>query len=101
MAKVDPEVPQKSESEEKLDHVQKIKMQILEKAGRPPRLHHIEVCQHHNGNHRVNVWEKLEPTGDTAFSTAVHIGASYYLKVSDSGEILHSNPPLTQRRFAD
>jgi hypothetical protein len=75
-------------------------MQILEKTGLPPRLHRVEVCQHHNGNYRVNVWEKIEPTGDTAFSTAVHIGASYYLKVSDSGEILHSNPPLTPRRFA-
>lgn len=100
MAKVDQEDSQKGESVAESDHAQKIKMQILEKTGRPPRLHHVEVCQHHNGNYRVNVWEKREPTGDSAFSSAVHIGSSYYLKVSDSGEIVHSNPPLTQRRFS-
>lgn len=99
MAKVEKDVPQKGESASAADRAQKIKRQILEQTGQSPRLHRVEVCQHHNGNYRVNVWETVEPTGDTAFSTAVHIGASYYLKVSDSGEILHSNPPLTQRRF--
>ncbi len=99
MAKVEQEAPQKGESTAGLDRVQKIKLQILERTGQPPRLHHVEVCEHHNGNFRVNVWEKLEPTGETAFSAAVHIGASYYVKVSDSGEIVHSSPPLIQRRF--
>lgn len=99
MAKADQATPPKDAPVAESDYSEKIKSQILEKTGRPPRLHHVEVCRHHNGNHRVNVWEKLEPTGDSAFSTGVHIGASYYLKVSDSGEILHSNPPLTERRF--
>lgn len=99
MAKVDQAVPPQEEPAAESDHTQKIKTQILEKTGKPPRLHNLEVCRHHNGNYRVNIWEKLDPTGDSAFSTRVHIGASYYLKVSDSGEIVDSNPPLTQRRF--
>ncbi len=99
MAKVEQEALQKGESTAELDRAQRIKYQILEKTGQPPRLHHVEVCQHHNGNYRVNVWEKRTSTGDNAFSTDVHISASYYLKVSDSGEIVHSNPPLTQRSF--
>jgi len=100
MAKVDQAATQKEGPVAESDHTDKVKTQILEKTGRPPRLHHVEVCRHHNGNHRVNVWENLEPTGDSAFSSRVHIGASYYLKVSESGEIIQSNPPLTQRRFS-
>ena len=98
MAKVDQPTPQKDEPVAESDHTEKIKSQILAKTGRPPRLHHVEVCRHHNGNYRVNIWEKLEPTGDSAFSTPVHIGSSYYLKVSDSGEIIRCNPPLTKIR---
>jgi hypothetical protein len=100
MAKVDQSAPQKDGPMAESDHTEKIKSQILEKIGRPPRLHHVEVCRHHNGNYRVNIWEKLESSGDSAFSTHVHIGASYYLKVSDSGEIIHSNPPLTKLKFS-
>ncbi len=100
MAKIEPAAPRKDEPASESDHAEKIKSQILEKTGRPPRLHHVEVCRHHNNNYRVNVWEKLEPTSDSAFSTAVHIGSSYYLKISDSGEITHSNPPLTPRHFS-
>ncbi|TWU44821.1 hypothetical protein Poly51_58870 [Rubripirellula tenax] len=99
MENVDQATPQKSDSGAGPDHTATIKSQILEKTGRPPRLHRVEVCQHHNGNYRVNVWEKLEPTGDSPFSTEVHIGSSYYLKVSESGEIIQCNPPLTKRRF--
>lgn len=99
MANVEQAPPTKDESVSGPEHADKIKSQILEQSGKSPNLHRVEVCQHHNGNYRVNVWEKLEPTGDSAFSTRIHIGASYYLKVSDSGEILHSNPPLTQRTF--
>lgn len=99
MAKVEQEAPQKGTSATELVRSQKIKTQILEQTGQPPRLHHVEVCQHHNGNYRVNVWEKRTSTSDNAFSTAVHIGASYYLKVSDAGEIVYSNPPLTRRSF--
>ncbi|TWU10552.1 hypothetical protein [Allorhodopirellula heiligendammensis] len=96
MAKVDQAAPQKDDSAAESDHTETIKSQILEKTGRPPGLERVEVCRHHNGNYRVNMWEKLESTGDSVFSTRVHIGASYYLKVSDSGEIVRSNPPLTK-----
>ncbi len=96
MAKADQAAPQKDSHVAESDHTEQIKSQILEKTGRPPRLYHVEVCRHHNGNYRVNLWEKLEPTGDSAFSAPVHIGSSYYLKVSDSGQILSSNPPLTK-----
>ncbi|WP_283435144.1 hypothetical protein [Neorhodopirellula lusitana] len=97
MAKVEQPTPKKDESETLSDHTESIKSQILGKIGKPSNLHRVEVCQHHNGNYRVNIWEKLEPLGDFSMSMRLHIGASYYLKVSDSGEILSSNPPLTKR----
>lgn len=100
MAKVDQPAPQKNEPVEELDHTEKIKSQILGIVGRPPRLHRVEVCRHHNGNYRVNIWEELEPVGDFNLSARVHIGASYYLKVADSGEIVRSNPPLTKLHFS-
>ena len=96
MDKADKAAPKKEEPVAELDHTHKIKSQVLAKIGKPPRLHRVEVCRHHGGNYRVNIWEQLEPMGDTAFSTDVHIGSSYYLKVSDSGEIIRSNPPLTK-----
>jgi hypothetical protein len=99
MAKVDQPAPKKDDSESLADHAATIKSQILEKIGKPPRLHRVEVCQHHNGNYRVNVWEELEPLGEFSLSKRIHIGASYYLKVSDSGEIVHSNPPLKKRKY--
>jgi len=95
MAKAD-QAPKKDEPVAVSDHTEKIKSQVLEKIGRPPRLHRVEVCRHHDGNYRVNIWEQLEPTGDSAFSICVHIRSSYYLKVSDTGEIIRSNPPLTK-----
>jgi len=98
MAKVDQPAPKKDEPESLADHSVTIKSQILEKIGRPPRLHRVEVCRHHNGNYRVNIWEELEPIGEFSLSKRIHIGASYYLKVADSGEILHSNPPLKKRK---
>ena len=82
------------------NHTEKIKSQVLEKVGRPPRLHRVEVDRHHDGNYRVNIWEQLEPVGDSAISMGVHIRSSYYLKVSDKGEIIHSNPPLTKVGFS-
>lgn len=100
MAKVDQAAPQNDDPSAGSEHTEKIKSQVLEKVGRPPRLHRVEVCRHHNGNYRVNIWERLEPTGDSAFSTLAHILSSYYLKVSDSGEIISSNPPLTKLRFS-
>jgi hypothetical protein len=78
------------------DHTEKIKSQVLAKIGRPPRLHRVEVSPHHNSNYRVNIWERLEQIENFAGSMGVHIRSSYYLKVSDTGEIIHSNPPLTK-----
>ena len=100
MAKVDQTAPKKDEPVAVSNHTEKIKSQVLEKVGRPPRLHRVEVDRHHDGNYRVNIWEQLEPVGDSALSMGVHIRSSYYLKVSDTGEIIRSNPPLTELGFS-
>ena len=100
MAKIDQTAPKKNEPAVIPNHTEKIKSQVLEKVGRPPRLHRVEVCQHHNGNYRVNIWEQRELSGEFALSNCVHIRSSYYLKVSDAGEIICSNPPLTKLVFA-
>jgi hypothetical protein len=100
VAKTDQSDSKKDEPVAAANHTDKITSQVLEKIGRPPRLHRVEVCRHHHGNYRVNVWEQLEPTGDYAFSTNVRISSSYYLKVSDSGEIINSNPPLAKLAFS-
>ncbi len=96
MAKVDQAVTNEEEPVATPNHTEKIKSQVLEKVGRPPRLHRVEVSRHHNGNYRVNIWEQPDPTEDFAVSLGVHIRSSYYLKVSDTGEIIRSNPPLTK-----
>jgi hypothetical protein len=96
MAKDDHAAPNKDEPVAVSDHTEKIRSQVLEKVGKPPRLHRVEVCQHHNGNYRVNIWEQLDSMGDFAFSINFRIRSSYYLKVSDTGEIIRSNPPLTK-----
>lgn len=98
MAKVDQAAPKKDEPVGVPNHSKKIESQVLEKVGRPPRLHRVEVCRHHDGNYRVNIW--VEPVADSALSIGVHILSSYYLKVSDTGEILRSNPPLTKLRLS-
>ncbi len=100
MAKVDQAAPKKDEPVAVPNHTQKITSQVLEKVGRPPRLHRVEVLRQHDGNYRVNIWEQHEPMGDFALSTSVHILSSYYLKVSDTGEIIRSNPPLTKLGFS-
>ncbi|SRR6056297_171773 len=100
MAKADQTAPKEDGPGALTNHTDKITVQVLEKVGRPPRLHRVEVCEHHNGNYRVNIWEEIEPTGESAFSACVHIRSSYYLKVSDTGEILSSNPPLTKLSFS-
>ena len=86
--------PAPLEQPEKVDHSERIKSQVLSKIGKPPRLHRVEVSKHDNGNYRVNIWQQPEPIKDVM--TDPRIGASYYLKVSKSGEIIRSNPPLTQ-----
>ena len=98
MAKVDHAAPKKDEPVAIPNHARKIETQVLEKVGRPPRLHRVEVCRHHDCNYRVNIW--VEPMADSALSLGVHIRSSYYLKVSDTGEILRSNPPLTKLDYS-
>lgn len=100
MAKVDQSAPKKDEPVAIPNYTKKIESQVLEKVGRPPRLDRVEVCRHHDGNYRVNIWEQQEPIGDFALSNRVHIRSSYYLKVSATGEIIRSNPPLTKLGFS-
>ena len=76
------------------NHTEKIKAQVLAKIGTPPRLDRVEVSRHHNGNYRVNIWEQPKPDKHIAITIGAHILSSYYLKVSDTGEIIDSNPPL-------
>jgi hypothetical protein len=81
------------------NHTEAIKAQVLAKIGRPPRLDRVEVSRHHNGNYRVNVWEQPEANKSICVTIGARILSSYYLKVSDTGEIVHSNPPLTKLGF--
>jgi len=78
------------------NYTEKIKSQVLAKIGKPPRLDRLEISRHHNGKYRVNVWQQPEPNKNFAVTIAPRIGLSYYLKVSDTGEIIESNPPLTK-----
>ena len=78
------------------NHTEKIKSQVLAKIGKPPRLDRIEVSKHHHGKYRVNIWEQPEPDGKLSVSIGARIGLSYYLTVSETGEIIDSNPPLTK-----
>jgi hypothetical protein len=86
----------KEEAAAVLGHSEKIKSQVLAKIGRVPRLERVEVSRHHNGNYRVNIWEQPEPMKDMVVKIAARIRSSYYLKVSSTGEIVDSNPPLTK-----
>ena len=78
------------------NHTEKIKSQVLAKIGRPPQLDHVDVSEHRNGKYRVNIWEQPEPNKNIAVTTSRHVGLSYYLTVSDKGEIIHSNPPMAK-----
>jgi hypothetical protein len=80
----------------KPNHTAKIKSQVLAKVGKLPRLKRVEVSRHHNGKYRVNVWQQREPDKSIAITTGPRIGLSYYLTVSDTGEIIASNPPMTK-----
>ena len=95
---VEPEksAPKKEETVAVTDHTEAITSQVLAQIGRLPRLDHVEVSRHYNGNYRVNIWEQPEPDKSIAVTIAARIRSSYYLKVSDTGEIIHSNPPLTK-----
>jgi hypothetical protein len=78
------------------NHTEKIKSQVLAKIGTPPRLHRVEVSKHHNGKYRVNIWEQPELEKSIAVTASARIGRSYYLTVSETGEIIDSNPPMTR-----
>jgi hypothetical protein len=78
------------------NHTEKIKSQVLAKIGKPPRLDRVEVSRHHNGKYRVNIWQQREPDKSIAVTAGPRIGLSYYLTVSDTGEIIRSDPPLTK-----
>lgn len=101
MAKVkniptDKEAPAAVEQPKQPNHTEAIKAQVLAKIGKPLRLHRVEVSKHHNGNYRVNIWEQPEPIKNLAITVSARIRSSYYLKVSDTGEIINSNPPLAK-----
>jgi hypothetical protein len=76
--------------------MERIKAQVLARIGKPPRLHRVEVCRQHGRHYRVNIWQQPEPNPDVAVSLNPRIGLSYYLTVSEAGEILDSNPPLAR-----
>lgn len=78
------------------NHTERIKSQVLGKIGRPARLDRVEVSRHHGSKYRVNVWQQPEPERNLAVTIAPRIGLSYYLTVSDTGEIIHSDPPLVR-----
>ncbi len=78
------------------NHGERIKSQVLAKIGKPPRLDRVEVSLHHGSKYRVNIWQQSEPDKNLSVTIAPHIGLSYYLTVSDKGEIIDSNPPLTR-----
>ncbi len=88
--------PNKEELVAVPNHTEKIKSQVLAKIGRPPRFDHVEVSDHHNGKYRVNIWERPESDNYIAGTISLHVGSSYYLTVSDKGEIIHSNPPMSK-----
>ena len=76
------------------NHKELIKSQVLAKIGKPLRWHRIEVSKHHGGKYRVNIWEQPELDKHIAVTPSPRIRSSYYLTVSDKGEIIHSNPPM-------
>ena len=78
------------------NHTEQIKSQVLMKIGKPPRLDRVEVCRQHGRKYRVNIWQQPEPEKGLAVTIAPRIGLSYYLTVSDVGEIIDSDPPLTK-----
>src|SRR5580704_11426992 len=100
MAKAPKSAPNKEEAaavaQPAPNHTEKIKSQVLAKIGMPPRLHRVEVSKHHNGKYRVNIWEQPDLQSNFAVTVSARLGRSYYLTVSDTGEIIDSNPPMTR-----
>ena len=52
------------------DHTAQIKSQVLAKIGKPPRLDHVEVSQHHGSKYRVNIWQQPESDNETVLMIA-------------------------------
>jgi hypothetical protein len=96
MEKAEKAAAKKEEPTAAANYTEKIKSQVLAKIGKPPRLDRVEVSRHHNGRYRVNIWQQPEPNKDISVSFGARIGLSYYLTVSETGEIIDSNPPLTK-----
>ena len=94
MEKVEKVATKKEEPVAAPNHTEKIKSQVLAKIGKPPRLDRVEVSRHHNGKYRVNIWQQPEADKSVAVTFGARIAASYYLTVSETGEIVDSNPPL-------
>jgi hypothetical protein len=84
------------EQPQEANRTERIKSQVLAKIGKPPRLDRVEVSPHHGSKYRVNIWEQPEPNKNIAVTIGPRIRSSYYLTVSDTGEIIDSNPPLTK-----
>ena len=78
------------------NHTAIIKSQVLAKIGKLPRLDRVQISKHHNGKYRVNIWETTEPKKNIAVTPSPRIALSYYLTVSDTGEIVHSSPAMTK-----
>ena len=88
--------PNKDEAAVVPNHTERIKSQVLAKIGKPPRLDHLEISRHYHGKYRVNIWQHPEPNKNITVTTSPRIGLSYYLTVSDTGEIVHSSPAMTK-----
>jgi hypothetical protein len=96
MEKIEKAAPKKEEPIVAMDHTEKIKSQVLAKIGKPPRLDRVEVSKHHGGKYRVNIWQQREADKSISVTSGARIALSYYLTVSDTGDIIDSNPPLTK-----
>ena len=93
MAKVEEAAAKKEEPVAAPNHTERIKSQVLARIGKPPRLDRVEVSRHHGSKYRVNIWQQPEPNRNLV---GPRIGLSYYLTVSDTGEIIDSNPLMTK-----
>lgn len=96
MEKLEKPAPTKQEPVAVPNLTDRIKSQVLTKIGRLPRLERVEVSRHHGGKYRVNIWKHPESNDNCAVAPGPRIGPSYYLTVSNTGEIIDSNPPLTK-----
>jgi len=100
MENVEKAAPKKEEPVAVPNHTKKIKSQVLAIIGKPPRMDRVEVSWHHGSKYRVNIWQQPKSDKDITVTSSPRIGLSYYLTVSDTGEIIESNPPLTKSHTA-